>query len=204
VLPAPAASDEAAVYLLAGRVGGWRGIFAHHSWIVLKEKGADRYRRFDVVGWGSPLRRDGYDADGRWYGNTPEILGKLEGAAAERAIGPLLAAIDGYPHAGRGAYRIWPGPNSNSFVAEVVRAAPALAPALLPTALGKDYRADGRLLGLTPSGTGIQVTLMGVAGVSLGWVEGVEVNLFGLVAGADLRRPALKLPGWGRIGLAPG
>ena len=27
------------------------------------------------------------------------------------------------------------------------------------------------------------------------------MNLLGLVAGIDLRRPALKLPGWGRIGL---
>ena len=32
-------------------------------------------------------------------------------------------------------------------------------------------------------------------------VEGVEVNLFTLVAGLDIRRPALKLPGLGRIGV---
>jgi hypothetical protein len=29
--------------------------------------------------------------------------------------------------------------------------------------------------------------------------EGVELNLFGLVTGVDFRRPALKLPGIGRI-----
>jgi hypothetical protein len=37
-------------------------------------------------------------------------------------------------------------------------------------------------------------------GVKLGWVEGVEVNFLGLVAGLDLRHPALKLPAFGRIG----
>jgi hypothetical protein len=39
-----------------------------------------------------------------------------------------------------------------------------------------------------------------VLGVKLGWVEGIEVNVLGLVAGLDLRRPAVKLPGFGRIG----
>jgi hypothetical protein len=36
--------------------------------------------------------------------------------------------------------------------------------------------------------------------VKVGWVEGIELNLLGLVAGIDLRHPALKLPGLGRIG----
>jgi hypothetical protein len=39
--------------------------------------------------------------------------------------------------------------------------------------------------------------------VSVGWVEGIEVNLLGLVAGIDVRRPAIKVPGWGRIGVSP-
>ena len=56
--------------------------------------------------------------------------------------------------------------------------------------------------GRTPSGTGLRLTLGGYAGVTLGWVEGIEISLMGLVAGLDLRRPALKLPGLGRIGWA--
>ena len=39
------------------------------------------------------------------------------------------------------------------------------------------------------------------AGMKVGWIEGVEINLFGLVAGLDLRHPGLKLPGYGRIGI---
>jgi hypothetical protein len=41
-------------------------------------------------------------------------------------------------------------------------------------------------------------------GVKVGWVEGVELNFFGLVAGLDLRHPALKLPGFGRLGMDDG
>jgi hypothetical protein len=35
----------------------------------------------------------------------------------------------------------------------------------------------------------------------LGWYEGLELNLLGAVAGLDIRRPALKLAGLGRIGI---
>jgi hypothetical protein len=41
----------------------------------------------------------------------------------------------------------------------------------------------------------------GLASLKVGWVEGVEINLLGLVAGLDLRHPAIKLPGYGRIGV---
>ena len=42
---------------------------------------------------------------------------------------------------------------------------------------------------------------IGLLGVKAGWVEGLEVNFLGLVAGFDFREPALKLPAFGRIGL---
>ena len=35
-------------------------------------------------------------------------------------------------------------------------------------------------------------------------IEGLELNLLGLTIGVDLLRPALKLPGIGRIGLPAG
>ena len=96
---------------------------------------------------------------------------------------------------------MWPGPNSNSFTAYVLGAIPEAGIALPPTAVGKDWRVDRSMLGLTPSGTGLQLSIAGVLGVTVGWVEGIEINVLGLVAGLDLRRPALKLPGIGRIGL---
>jgi hypothetical protein len=67
--------------------------------------------------------------------------------------------------------------------------------------MGKDFRGWSDVLGLTPSHTGIQVSLAGLFGVTIGWVEGIEVNVLGLVTGIDIRRPALKIPGFGRIGV---
>ena len=113
------------------------------------------------------------------------------------------AAVAAYPWDRPGTYRAWPGPNSNTFVAHLATALPALAQALLPTAVGKDYRPGTPSIGTPPGGVGLQISLDGLVGVTLGWVEGVEVNLLGLVTGVDLRRPALKLPGRGRVGLSP-
>ena len=76
--------------------------------------------------------------------------------------------------------------------------------ALPPTAIGKDYPYTGRWFGLTPSGTGLFATLAGYLGLKIGWIEGFEINFFGAVLGVDIRRPALKLPGIGRLGVAAG
>src|SRR5919205_1567808 len=151
LLPKAAEAPPAMVRIYAGRVGRWRGIFAHHSWIVVKEKGAARYSRFDKVGWGSPVRTDNWPADGRWFGNTPQLVLAIEGEAAERLIPQIRAAVARYPYRGWGDYRAWPGPNSNTFVAHVLSRVPALQAALPPTAIGKDWHPAGEILGLTPS-----------------------------------------------------
>jgi hypothetical protein len=201
LLPRARDDREAAVYVMAGRTGRWKGIFAHHTWIVVKPAGGN-YTRYDVVGWGRALRTDAYAPDGRWYGNVPDIVLTIRGSEAEAMIPEIRRAVAAYPHGDRGAYVVWPGPNSNTFVAAVAREVPALARALLPTAIGKDFAGWPFYLGAAPSRTGVQVSLGGLLGATIGWIEGVEVNLLGLIAGVDVRRPALKVPGWGRIGLA--
>jgi hypothetical protein len=70
--------------------------------------------------------------------------------------------------------------------------------------IGKDFHHNGRWIGITSSGTGVYVSLAGYVGVTVGWVEGFELNFFGAVLGFDIRRPALKLPGLGRFGVAAG
>lgn len=69
-----------------------------------------------------------------------------------------------------------------------------------PTAIGKDFLPGGAVLARSPSGTGVQVSVLGVAGVLVGWEEGVEINLLGLTLGLDLKSPGIKLPGLGRLG----
>ncbi|MBS7539762.1 DUF3750 domain-containing protein [Ancylobacter lacus] len=201
LLPAARAHPEAMVRVYAARVGRWRGIFAVHSWVVVKDPGAGAYERYDKVGWGSPIRRNGYAPDGRWYGNEPELVFSADGAEAERMIPRIRDAVARYAYANAGDYRVWPGPNSNSFTAWVLAAIPESGATLPPTAIGKDFPVDGSWFGLTPSRTGVRVTLGGYAGLTLGWIEGVELNILGAVAGLDLRRPGIKLPGFGRIGV---
>jgi Protein of unknown function (DUF3750) len=203
LLPEAARAPQAIVAVYAARVVRWRGIFAHHTWVVVKEAGAQQYTRYDKVGWGSPVRTNGWAPDGRWFGNAPHPVAVIEGAQAERLIPQIQQAVAAYPYRTSGAYNAWPGPNSNTFVAHILRSVPGLDAALPPTALGKDWQPLRELVGLTPSRTGIQISLGGYAGLVLGWVEGVEIDFLGLVAGFDIRRPAIKLPGWGRIGMDP-
>jgi hypothetical protein len=199
-LPPAAQEPQARVLVLAGTAGAWKGVFAVHSWVVLKRANAQSWTRYDVVGWGEPVRHNGWAPDGRWYGNTPVAIADLQGEEAERLIPKIEAAVRDYRYRHAGDYRVWPGPNSNSFTAALLRAAPELGVQLPPNAVGRDFR-DGFYIGLTDSRTGVELNLWGYAGVKAGWVEGIEINLLGLVAGLDLRNPGIKLPGYGRIGL---
>ena len=200
LLPSAADYQPARVVVFTGKAGAWKGIFAVHSWIVLKAAGASEWTRYDVVGWGHPVRVNNWPVDGRWYGNTPVAIADISGADAEKLIPRIEAAVEAYRYSHAGDYRIWPGPNSNSFTAAILRAVPELGVALPPNAVGRDYRA--RLYaGRTDSGTGVELNLAGFAALKLGWVEGIEVDLLGLVAGLDLRHPGVKLPGYGRIGV---
>lgn len=200
LLPAAAESAPARVIIFSGTAGAWKGVFSVHSWIVLKGANETRWRRYDVVGWGQPVRLNNWPVDGKWYGNTPVALADISGPDAEKLIPRIEAAVRAYDYAQTGDYRIWPGPNSNSFVAAILRTVPELGLALPSNAVGRDFR-HGFFAGTSDSGTGFEINLYGVAGIKLGWVEGIELNLLGLVAGLDLRHPGLKVPGFGRIGI---
>ena len=41
----------------------------------------------------------------------------------------------------------------------------------------------------------------GYFGLTIGWVEGLEVNILGAVVGLDFLHPGIKLPALGRIGV---
>ena len=201
LLPPAAAHPDAAVRVFAAPTVSWRGIVAVHSWVVVKDAGARAYDRYDLTAWGDPIRLNGFDPDGRWFGQVPDTVFAADGAAAEALIPRMRDAIRDYRWRNRGDYRAWPGPNSNTFVQTVLAAVPESGAVLPPTAIGKDYPVDGRILALTPSRTGLRLSLGGYVGLTLGWVEGIEVNLFGGVIGLDLRRPGIKLPAVGRIGV---
>ena len=79
---------------------------------------------------------------------------------------------------------------------------PELRLDLPPTAIGKDYLGAARFAGAAPSGTGIQISLWGLLGLTLAAEEGVEINVAGLGFGVDPLGLALRLPGLGRVGMS--
>ena len=202
--PDPANTREAVVQVYGARALGVKGLFGVHTWIATKATGERDWTIYEVVGWrlrwsDSAVVVRHRQPDAPWFGSQPELYADKRGPGVDALIKRIESAARDYPYAG--TYRVWPGPNSNTFVAHIARSVPELAPGLLPMALGKDFTGRPVFAGPTPSHTGVQLSVLGLAGVSIGWVEGLELNLFGLVAGLDLRRPAVKLPGWGRIGL---
>jgi hypothetical protein len=202
VLPPPAQHPAALVRIFSAKTIRWRGIFASHSWIVFKSADAPSYTRYDYTAWGElPIRVNGFEPDGRWFGHTPQVVFAADGDIAAALLPKIQSAIAGYAWRNEGDYRAWPGPNSNTFIGAIMDAVPEMCSTLPPTAIGKDYPYDGRWLRLTSSRTGVRLTLNGYGGLTLGWVEGVEVNILGAVAGLDIRRPAVKLPGFGRVGI---
>ena len=78
---------------------------------------------------------------------------------------------------------------------------PALALDLPPTAIGKDFLANGAIVARPPSATGIQLSLYGLVGFIIAVEEGLEINLFGLSFGIDPKDLALRLLGLGKVGL---
>ena len=74
LLPNASEHPDALIRVYAARTVRWRGIFAVHSWIIVKERGAPHYTRYDYTAWGEPIRMDGFAPDGRWFGALPETI----------------------------------------------------------------------------------------------------------------------------------
>ncbi|MDX1527558.1 MAG: DUF3750 domain-containing protein [Gammaproteobacteria bacterium] len=204
VAPDPVTTREAVIQVYAARAFNWRGMFAVHTWIATKPEDANQYTVHQVVGWrrfrGLPVLASGRDVPDRsWFGSPPEIIADIRGEKAEALIPKIFRAVKSYPYPER--YTTWPGPNSNTFVAHVAREVPELRLELPTTAIGKDYLPNGRLAARAPSGTGYQLSLFGLLGITAAAREGLELNLLGLAFGIDPEDIAIKLPGIGNVGL---
>lgn len=201
--PDPTTHREPIVQVYASRTFGWRGAFADHTWLAAKPEGAARYTRYEVIGWYGGGGRsvvsvsDQRPPDAEWYGTSPRLLRDLRGPEAAAVLAKLPQAVADYPYGT--VYRVWPGPNSNTFTAHLGREIPELRLTMPSTAIGKDYVSLHEIVGSSPSHTGVQLSVYGLVGVIAGWDEGLELNVLGLVTGIDVQHPALKLPGIGRV-----
>jgi hypothetical protein len=201
--PDPAATPEAVIQIYAAPAVSWRGRLAVHTWIAVKPSGAERYTRYEVVGFGvangaPSVRVDRMGPDNYWFGARPWIVLDRRGAGVDALIERVRGAIAAYPYPH--AYRAWPGPNSNTFMAFIARRVPELGLDLPSNAIGKDFLPGGALFAAAPSGSGFQLSLYGLAGLLIASREGIELNLLGLNVGIDPVAPALKLPAIGRLG----
>jgi Protein of unknown function (DUF3750) len=203
--PDPATTPEAVIQVYAARAVSWRGIFAVHTWIVVKPEGAERYSRYEVLGFGvangaPAVRVDRMGPDNYWFGARPALVLDRRGPGLGLVIDEIREAVASYPYPHE--YRAWPGPNSNTFTAYIARRVPELGLALPANAVGKDFLPGGAVFGAAPSGTGVQVSLFGLAGLLVALKEGIELNLLGLNIGIDVLAPGVKLPGVGRLGFS--
>lgn len=194
-------ADVAVVQVYAAPTYGWRGLIAVHPWIIFKRSGDTAFTRYDVIGWrGEDVVQRNYALpDGLWYGEAPKLLVDHRGGKVDAMIEEIETAIKSYPYAD--SYRVYPGPNSNTFLAHIGREVPALDLDLPANAIGKDYRPLAQPVGRSSSGSGVQASLLGLLGFNIGWGEGIEVNLLGLDFGVDVNTPALRLPFIGRVGM---
>jgi hypothetical protein len=200
--PDPRSTPEPVVQVYAARAVRWRGYFGVHTWVAVKPRDAAEFTVYEVNGWrlrrtGRAVSVDNRSPDSRWFGNRPDLIAERRGDGVEELIARIEQAVASYPYAD--TYRVWPGPNSNTFVAHVLRAAPELRADLPATAIGKDYLGPG-FVAWSPSGTGAQLNVFGLVGALAGIEEGVEISVLGLTFGVDPLDLALKLPLAGRVG----
>ena len=136
----PTKTSAASIRVYGANVRGLRGYFAIHTWIATRSAVEEHYQIHQVIGW--RLRRTGTaltyhegDPDRPWFGNDAILLHELTGADAETAIPGVRAAIKSYPFAKN--YRMFPGPNSNSFTEWVAQEVPELGLQLPVKAIGR-------------------------------------------------------------------
>ncbi|HKB82530.1 MAG TPA: DUF3750 domain-containing protein [Burkholderiales bacterium] len=192
---------EPVIQVYGARCAGWRGYFSLHTWIAVKPAGARAYTTYEVT---PPLlHRDccvvtrKRAPDAFWYGAAPRLLAEKRGDDVGVLIERIRNAVKEYRYAGK--YVMWPGPNSNTFIAYIARAVPELELELPCIAIGKDYLGC-RLIGRAPSGSGVQISLFGLLGILVSRVEGFEVNVLGLNCGINPFTLSLKLPLIGHLG----
>lgn len=143
IAPDPDNNKQAVIEVYAADAFSWRGWFAVHTWIAVKQQDAPEYTVYEVVGWrvkqGLPALRKYQTAtpDRYWYGAKPEKVLSIKGDKAEALIPKVTDAISRYPWANE--YTLFPGPNSNTFPQWVGLQVPELELELPFRAIGSGY-----------------------------------------------------------------
>lgn len=143
IAPDPLLTHEAVLQVYGADAWSWRGWFAIHTWIAAKRTGETSYRVYDVVGWrgyrGQPVMQVARDFPDRyWFGEKPVVLKEHRGAGVDALIDAVDRAARAYPW--KTTYRVFPGPNSNTFTGWIARQVPELELDLPLSAIGSGYQ----------------------------------------------------------------
>lgn len=139
----PATDKQAVIQFYAADAFSWRGWFAVHTWVAIKQRNAEEYTVHEVVGWrvnrGLPALHQYLTTtpDRYWYGSKPEIILSIKGDKASHLIPKVTAAITRYPW--KNEYSVVPGPNSNTFPAWLGLQVPELGLNMPFSAIGSGY-----------------------------------------------------------------
>ncbi len=140
--PDPLDHQEAIIQVYGADVWGFRGNFAIHTWVATKARGASGYQVYQVIGWRLRRGRSVVSiAEGNparpWFGSPAILLHEIRGVAAEVLIDEVHGAALSYPFDRE--YKMWPGPNSNSFTAWIGLEVPGLNLDLPVKAIGQSW-----------------------------------------------------------------
>ena len=129
IAPQPDEHPEAVLQVYGADAFGWRGWFAIHTWIAFKEHHDGKYKVMEVIGWrlrsSNSVVRSSYDKPDRyWFGSKPRLLLDIRGQRAQALIGEVKSVVGKYPWANE--YSVFPGPNSNTFIAWIGQQVPQM------------------------------------------------------------------------------
>tara|TARA_R110002012_G_scaffold68258_1_gene177370 strand:- start:1791 stop:2318 length:528 start_codon:yes stop_codon:yes gene_type:complete len=139
----PVIDTQASIEVYAADAFSWRGWFAVHTWLAVKQENEPEYTVYEVVGWrvndGLPALREYQTStpDRFWYGAKPEAVLSIQGEKAAELIPKITDAVNRYPWANE--YTLFPGPNSNTFPAWVGLQVPELELEMPFRAIGSGY-----------------------------------------------------------------
>ena len=143
IAPKPEEVSDAVIEFYAADAFSWRGWFAVHTWVAVKEKNASEYTVYEVTGWrvkrGLPALYEYKTStpDRYWFGSKPEKVLSITGEKAATLIPEIKSAVARYPWANE--YTVFPGPNSNTFPTWIGLQVPELELDMPFSAIGSGY-----------------------------------------------------------------
>ena len=163
----------------------WYTIFAEHAWVDMKNGDEDSWLRAEVYNSSTGARITAISAEQarathRWD-NRSAVLSVVVGDKASAAIPAIVEFTENYQL----EYDAWPGPNSNTFIADLLSSVSGVDARLHHNSVGKDFP-------------------WGYFGLGFDWDSGIDVHIMQLTFGVSFWPPAIKLPLLPRIGVHQG